>query len=326
MFVRTDLMRQPVAAPASAAPAPVAAAAGAAGTALALTALTALAVPLRRAVEPLLEGHVTVDGVVAVAVLALGVSLAAWYALTGLAVLVGVLVRRSLGVARWGAPALRRFAAGTALSAAAFGAAPAWATPDVPDDIGWGSSESVTASLEVAALPPDIDSPSPAPVSTPEEGATEDGPPPLATSSPLPEVPQVLEEETPATPALTPPSEEEAPSFTGDAAPPQEGAPVPAASPTPAGSTPSLPAWVLGQPWTPAAPDVDTDTTHYTVRPGDCLWTIAAAELPPGAPDATIAERVADYIQSNPELRANPDLIHPGDVLTRPALAQEALS
>ncbi len=58
-------------------------------------------------------------------------------------------------------------------------------------------------------------------------------------------------------------------------------------------------------------------TTSYTVAAGDCLWSIAQREDPTAGP-AWVAARVARYIQVNPTLAANPDLILPGQELTVP--------
>ncbi|HEY3001833.1 MAG TPA: hypothetical protein VGJ44_05745 [Kribbellaceae bacterium] len=56
------------------------------------------------------------------------------------------------------------------------------------------------------------------------------------------------------------------------------------------------------------------------VREGDSLWSIAAAELGPGASDAAIAERWPQWYAANaPVIGSDPDLIQPGQVLHAPA-------
>jgi nucleoid-associated protein YgaU len=53
-----------------------------------------------------------------------------------------------------------------------------------------------------------------------------------------------------------------------------------------------------------------------TVHAGDCLWTIAARLLPPGAGAAEIAVRVAALYDANRQaVGTDPDLIHPGTLL-----------
>jgi nucleoid-associated protein YgaU len=78
----------------------------------------------------------------------------------------------------------------------------------------------------------------------------------------------------------------------------------------------------------PARSDRATDTDRVTdseargtlvVRPGDSLWTIAAARLPAGAgPAAVDGAWRRLYAANRPPLGADPDLIHPGDVLRVP--------
>lgn len=61
-----------------------------------------------------------------------------------------------------------------------------------------------------------------------------------------------------------------------------------------------------------------------TVAPGDCLWSIAADHLPDGATDAEIAATWPRWYAANRDVVGpDPDLIHPGQVLTAPAAASE---
>ncbi len=58
-------------------------------------------------------------------------------------------------------------------------------------------------------------------------------------------------------------------------------------------------------------------TTQYTVTGGDSLWAIAAQQLPADASNKDIAERWQEIYELNREaLGNNPDLIHPGTLLT----------
>ncbi|QEH93681.1 hypothetical protein FV141_09200 [Dermacoccus abyssi] len=57
--------------------------------------------------------------------------------------------------------------------------------------------------------------------------------------------------------------------------------------------------------------------THVVLR-GQNLWSIAAAHLPENAPGEVVADAVSAWIEANPSLRENPDIIHAGDVLTVP--------
>jgi hypothetical protein len=216
--------------------------------ALSLLALHPIATALRAQVTYLTSAPVpSPDAAVATAVFTIGLLAALWYALTGLGLLLSQLVRRDLGVSRWGAPLARRLALGAGLGLLAMGPAQA----DTPDDVSWGA----VAALHEARLTP--------PLVTAPEGPV----PPLASAT---------SETSPSTITVAGPAGE------GDEAPLSAGA-----------------------------------TTHV-VAPGDCLWSIAAGEFDsPTA--ATIATRVTDWIEANPGLAANPDLIHPGDVLVVPA-------
>lgn len=62
--------------------------------------------------------------------------------------------------------------------------------------------------------------------------------------------------------------------------------------------------------------DVGQEKVHVVTR-GESLWAIAAAENP-GATNAWIAQRVAEYVHANPSVQSNPDLIVPGQRLEIP--------
>lgn len=69
----------------------------------------------------------------------------------------------------------------------------------------------------------------------------------------------------------------------------------------------------------PTRADADAGET-VTVRPGDTLWEIAAAELGPGATDWEIAEAWPRWHEANYDLIGeDPAQLHPGTVLERPA-------
>jgi nucleoid-associated protein YgaU len=58
----------------------------------------------------------------------------------------------------------------------------------------------------------------------------------------------------------------------------------------------------------------------HVVKPGDSLWSIAAAELGPRATEEAIATRWPQWYAANRQLIGpDPDVIHPGQVLTAPA-------
>ncbi|WP_420112614.1 LysM peptidoglycan-binding domain-containing protein [Pseudactinotalea sp.] len=71
---------------------------------------------------------------------------------------------------------------------------------------------------------------------------------------------------------------------------------------------------------TPAEPASTTDVSEtYTVTAGDSLWHIAADHLPESSTDADIAAAWPDWYADNHDVvGSDPDLIHPGQVLTVP--------
>jgi nucleoid-associated protein YgaU len=88
----------------------------------------------------------------------------------------------------------------------------------------------------------------------------------------------------------------------------------------------ATPAAAAHRPW----PDLDRATTgdhHSTggsvvVTPGDCLWRIAARDLRDGGThvdDVAVARSWPQWYAANRDvIGGDPDLIHPGQVLTRP--------
>ncbi len=78
----------------------------------------------------------------------------------------------------------------------------------------------------------------------------------------------------------------------------------------------------------PDRPTVGAETRYTPVRPassvrvrrGDSLWAIAAREIGPDASDAAIARRWPQWYAANAgRIGPDSDLIHPGEVLNRPA-------
>lgn len=95
-------------------------------------------------------------------------------------------------------------------------------------------------------------------------------------------------------------------SDTQETAPTPEEAPTPENTTTPDGLTP------------PSSPASNT----YTVKAGDCLWNIARRALPEGASNAAIASEWQSWYQHNRAvIGANPDLLHPGQILHAPSLS-----
>lgn len=85
----------------------------------------------------------------------------------------------------------------------------------------------------------------------------------------------------------------------------------PGAPPAPAPPTPT----------TAAAPTLSGSRATYTVVPGDCLWSIAARALGRGATGRAIdAGWRAVYAANRDAIGSDPNLIHPGLVLTLPPL------
>lgn len=117
-----------------------------------------------------------------------------------------------------------------------------------------------------------------------------------------------------AAPELAPPLVLEPPVTFDDLEPPapEAVAPPPAAPPAPPAPGPVTPAPVVR-----SAPPA----TVYIVAPGDCLWSIAARQLGPGADDRTIdATWRHIYAANHAAIGDDPNLIHPGLTLQLPPL------
>lgn len=67
------------------------------------------------------------------------------------------------------------------------------------------------------------------------------------------------------------------------------------------------------------AVDVPPAPPRHRVVPGESLWTIAAAQLPPSATDAGVARRTRQLYRANRDVIGDdPDLIFPGTLLAIP--------
>ena len=73
------------------------------------------------------------------------------------------------------------------------------------------------------------------------------------------------------------------------------------------------------RPHAPAAPIHALTARTVAVQPGDSLWSLAAADLPPGAAPATVDERWrAIYRLNRPVVGPDPDHVRPGQLLRLP--------
>ena len=117
------------------------------------------------------------------------------------------------------------------------------------------------------------------------------------------------------------PAPEEIPSLdwpVDDAPPPSAPAETPAAAPVEPRPV-AAPAPPVAPPHRPAVPG------SVVVRPGDCLWTLAAAALPPGAGAAAIAGAWPRWYAANARaIGPDPHLLRPGLRLVPPSLDTSA--
>ncbi|MCR2052372.1 peptidoglycan-binding protein LysM [Actinomyces bowdenii] len=214
---------------------------------------------------------------------------------------------------RWGAPMVRRIAAGALIVGLGSSPAMAAADPQAGDDLGWQPTVSATQD-------PSADGG--------RSGPQEAPPAPPGLPSPQPQAPQP---QSPQAPAPEPPApEDQAPDSPGTAGPasPQQraGATTPAPPVTPSPSDPQPPAPQGLEPGdsgtgSPAdrAPDGSTTGRHVVVR-GESLWSITAGLLPQDAGNAGIARAWPVLYRANAQtIGPDPSLITPGTVLTIPA-------
>lgn len=94
--------------------------------------------------------------------------------------------------------------------------------------------------------------------------------------------------------------------------------PLPRWTPDPLATTTSVSPLVLGSPRSGAG--AGPSTTHVVMK-GDTLWSVAASHLAPHAPAEQVAAAVTTWIDANPLLRFDPDLLEIGTELTVPAPA-----
>ncbi len=77
------------------------------------------------------------------------------------------------------------------------------------------------------------------------------------------------------------------------------------------------------EPASPPEPGPVGDGEEYVVVPGDCLWAIAARRLGPSATNSAVDSAWREiYARNRTAVGDDPDLVHPGLVLTLPPLAQ----
>src|SRR3982751_262216 len=210
------------------------------------------------------------------------------------------------------------------------GSTPPIEVPVGPPDFDPGGEEEgleeevpATDEEEAAAVEPEaeveIEVPAPAEVTNTAEAPVE-APPPPPIAEPEQEVPAPVQQKAaePSEPVanaeiIAPQSESAAGSTApgnaaSDAPPPAE--PVQQSEPPPAASQSG------DAPSPPDGPDRDlAGTDIYVVRPGDCLWHIAAAMLPAGSDARAIAAKVQDLWNLNrDQIGDDPNLIFPGMV------------
>ena len=90
---------------------------------------------------------------------------------------------------------------------------------------------------------------------------------------------------------------------------------TPEAHPSPAATA----ATAARTPAPPGEEESPSDAGTYRVRPGDSLWSIAAAHLGEHASTEEVARAWPEWHRANrPQLGANPHLIHPGQLLHVP--------
>lgn len=294
----------------------------AAVVAAALASATVTAFDAVLALPPHLWGQGHINDLLVVLLGALGSVGALWYAVSGVLALVTLRTdplgrsTASLLLAHWGAPYVRRAAAGAlATSLVLPGAAFAQEAPPAPDDLGWsptvcatvspeepeGTGPTTAASTEPSAADPAVQAPD-------GTQSVPCAPPGSGTEAPQSEQSQAATADDVGTPgAPAPPG---AASQDGSAS-----AEIPAAHGTTTGTTGTAPA-------RPSAPESTAaaarSATTYVVREGDSLWSIASSYLGSSAPAEVATAWPALYHANDEVIGQDPDLIRPGTVLDLP--------
>ena len=257
---------------------------------------------------------------------ALGAVAAAWYGLSALLALVATLPSRGLQhrhlpsrlssqaarylLQRWGAPAVRRLAAGSLVLS--LGASPALAAEAPPYDLGWQPSSTATVQPQTdgeAASPERPETPvPPAATAGPTHSPASEAPTPPAATAPGP---------APTTPAPAP-SLGPSPGAGPSAVPQAPAATTPSAVPAPAATAAdgaADPARAGGT----AGAGPRTPPAQHTVRPGESLWSISASHLGLGNSAPELVTAWPQLYQHNQEtVGPDPSLIQPGMVLDLP--------
>lgn len=280
------------------------------------TALAPRLVELARA-----AGRSQVDGLVELGIVAVGVAVLVWLAVS-CGVAAGCLTARAAGggwrrgeawVHRWAPAVVRRavvlaVGAGLGLSAATGASA-----VDVPVSTPAPSVSSTTVRTGAAAdlgwVPTEQ---SAAPSSTP---AT---PPPTAGSvAPRSDAAAPSGSPTVSVPAVSPTS----PAVSTTTATDQSAAHGRSATTVPVSRPEALhESAPVGTAASSTVPARAATAATVTVAPGDTLWAIAARHLPAGADDAQIAAAwPAWYAANAAAIGSDPDMVHPGQLLTVPA-------
>lgn len=145
-----------------------------------------------------------------------------------------------------------------------------------------------------------------------------------SAASPAGPAPVSSEPSAPTTPAETSPAETPPTQAPPTVVPPTHPSPVdvpaPGTPPVPPDPAELLPAESRTPPTPATAPPVTTEPAGVVVRPGDSLWSIAAAHLPAGASAADVAAEWPRWWDANRAVvGTDPDLVHPGQVLVPPA-------
>ncbi|MCK6212053.1 LysM peptidoglycan-binding domain-containing protein [Georgenia sp. EYE_87] len=259
-------------------------------------------------------------------------------------------------VRRWGFPVLRRAVlttvaagAGLSLSVGAAGASTAGAEPGLPEDLGWGADvvseqpaevgaqlgEAARSSLPIAveadggagAVPP-LRRPSGAPggsaATDDEVGGTAPAHDAVTTAEAAGEAARVALEAartSHATGAVTSHATG-APGTGHPAGAPGTslGEPTPRASSGPGiPESPPSPAAAARTPALADEHDSPSDAGTYRVRPGDSLWSVAAAHQGEHATTAEVAQAWPEWYRANRlQIGPNPHVIHPGQLLHVP--------